>query len=322
MNGAESIRCHACGSAAVQLWGPSPPFPEANLQILSPGIDPESVRGQIYRCSDCGLGFREPALTEPQLHEIYSTLPSGEMVYPFETNGAWVKARQYLTRRWLTDEPPKVLDVGCYEGLFLDGLPARWRKFGLESSGAASDAARKRGVEVIGGFLGDAADEYQGFFDMVCMFDVFEHLLRPADGLKAALRYVKPGGVLLVSTADMDAWNWRWLGPANWYLEIPIHVSIASRRFFSWFSRAHGVGLLSTFGVRHRTLGLRSTIDDAVAVVYMGCRSRGGLFRIPQRLIQLCAPWRNLMHRTSEAFTPNLKDHLVVCMTRGLDPIA
>jgi 2-polyprenyl-3-methyl-5-hydroxy-6-metoxy-1,4-benzoquinol methylase len=292
-----------------------PPFPPGNLAGLPATIEYGTVRGSFYRCRNCGIGFRAPSLSEEQLRQVYRQMSSGQMAYPFETNGAWVQARRILIRRLRNIPSPKVLDVGCNEGVFLAGLPSSWQKCGLESSSEAARVAKNRGVQVIGEFLGDGKGDKESF-DAVCMFDVFEHLPAPHLALGESLTYLKPNGLLLLSTADLESWTWRWLGARNWYLESPLHLSVLSRAFLEWFSIHYGAEVIKVAQISHRLGTFAQVVDDAVAIIHRGCQQRGRWLRLPQRIIQAYPRWRHLAHKKSCPFAPHVRDHTFVAMRK------
>ncbi|MCF6289774.1 MAG: class I SAM-dependent methyltransferase [Desulfobacterales bacterium] len=236
------------------------------------------------------------------------------MNYIFQTNEAWRRTREYLVRIWGENDQPFVLDIGCNEGLFLAGLPVSWKRHGIEASRESCLTARSNQIKIIGHFLGDDPTPWHGRFDIVCLFDVFEHLPNPQKGLAQALRFLKPGGLFFVSTGNIRGWTWQWLGPQNYYLATPLHLSFASPEFFRWFSRRFSAQLVKIIPISHRAGGTREKIEDLISVLYEGFRQKGGLFRIPQRAIQFLPRWRHLMHKTRPPFSVHLKDHILVVM--------
>ena len=288
---AEKISCRVCKSDRLIKIGECLPFAEGTLSLFPDSIESEDVRGYLYRCSKCGLGQRIPCLNEEQLRELYRGLNEGQMDYDFTTNGAWVASRKLLRRYWQDDAHPLILDVGCYEGRFLRGLPESWHKFGIEPSLQAKVILEKHKIKVISDFLTSSPSEWHKRFDVICMFDVFEHLHNPYEGLINALKYLKPGGRLFVSTADMDSWTWKWLNTDHWYLESPFHLSFGTKSFFQWFCQQVQVKLSNICYISHRLGTPQQIFSDAVIATYFGLRRRGGIWRLPQRIIQSIPAW-------------------------------
>lgn len=77
-----------------------------------------------------------------------------------------------------------------------------WNLYGVEPSPSLSDMARKYfGLNVKTAFLEDAKFE-SGFFDVVTMTDVFEHITNPDKMLNEIRRILKPDGILFIKVPN------------------------------------------------------------------------------------------------------------------------
>ncbi len=76
--------------------------------------------------------------------------------------------------------PGKILDIGCSTGLFLHSMQQHgWTTYGVEPSAyAANYAVQRFGLDVRQMVLEEAKFE-ANFFDVVSLWDVFEHLYDP-----------------------------------------------------------------------------------------------------------------------------------------------
>ena len=267
--------------------------------------------GALFRCLDCGLGQRQPCLDESQLTKLYKDAEIGAMEYQPEANGAWTEARRFLLQRWLGDEAKSVLDIGCHTGLFLASLPAAWQRFGIEGAPAPRFfATSQKRVEMIAERIESVPSEWYGRFDAVTMFDVAEHLLDPALGLANAMKLLRPGGHLLLGTADLDAWTWRVSRGRHWYLQTPQHLSVLSRRFLDRVASDNGAALVEVKRIPHQVGSLAVRCNDFVETVYAGLRDRGGLYRIPQRVLHSLPGLGRLRHMQSIRWSMTLRDHM------------
>jgi SAM-dependent methyltransferase len=249
-------------------------------------------------------------LDESDLPKLYEAAQPDALQYLPDTNGAWVEARRFLLRRWREDEPKSVLDVGCHTGLFLATLPPAWRRFGIEGAPAPRSFAASNGVELIAERIEAVPSRWLASFDAVMLFDVAEHLRDPALGLANALRLLRPGGYLLIGTADFDAWTWRVARGRHWYLQTPQHLSVLSRRFLERVARENGVALDTVKRVPHQLGTLRARGNDLVGTVYAALRDRGGLCRIPQRMLHSLPGMAWLRHMQSIRWSMTLRDHI------------
>jgi SAM-dependent methyltransferase len=114
----------------------------------------------------------------------------------------------------LIRENGAVLDVGCADGYLLNRLGSAYERFGIEVNSTMRGRAAAAGITLVGDNLLDSAviEANSGRFDIVTCVAVFEHLPDFRGGFEAALRLLRPTGVLifevpLISTrADNSVW--------------------------------------------------------------------------------------------------------------------
>lgn len=147
---------------------------------------------------------------------------------------------------------PRLLDVGCAHGWFLETVAGEYDTVGIEPDRAVAAATRARGVAVREGFFPDAlqADER---FDVIVFNDVLEHIPAIGATLAACARHLAPGGLLVVNAPDRRGALYRIakamlrLGaPASferlWQLGFPSpHVHYFDTRTLHAMARPHGL---------------------------------------------------------------------------------
>jgi len=305
---AEPVLCRSCGSEELDDLGACAPFARA-VDTMESAPDP----GRLLRCRTCGLGQRHPMPDEQTLINMYRETPAEDMDYRFEENAAWSLSRQRLLKRLASVREPAVLDVGCHTGAFLAGLPADWRKHGIESAREPTRIAQEQnGVAIIGDRLESIDARWLGQFDAVTMFDVVEHLPDPATGIAQAARLLKTDGILMLSSGDLDAWTWRWFGSGHWYLQTPQHLSIISRGFLVYLAEGRGLALREFLRIPHRYAPRCERWREAIRAFYWGARLRRGLYRIPHRLLQSLPGLGDLRHMQSVPWAMSVSDHCLV----------
>jgi SAM-dependent methyltransferase len=107
-----------------------------------------------------------------------------------------------------------VLDVGCADGYLLNRLGSTYERFGIEANSTMRGRAAAAGITLLGDDLLDreAIEVNTGRFDIVTCVAVFEYLRDFRGGFEAAMRLLKPTGVLifevpLISTqGDNSVW--------------------------------------------------------------------------------------------------------------------
>jgi SAM-dependent methyltransferase len=154
--------------------------------------------------------------------------------------------------------PWRLLDVGCATGDFLEaGRAAGWAVEGLELSDWSCAIARQRGLTVHQKTLARFADERVEPFDVVTLIGVIEHLPAPRAEMANLARLVRPGGLLVVWTGDVDSWLARLLGRRWWYWQGQ-HIQYFTHRSLALLAGAAGFATVATerypFAMTHETL--------------------------------------------------------------------
>lgn len=191
-----------------------PPYVSACPAGCNALLAPTSIvlpEGALRRCAECGQLVS--AVGEAAYHESMRQFDRQDFNQPVagELARRFAVARRRLDRiRALlppAGAPPRVLDVGCSRGNFLEaGARLGFDMEGVEPAAGIAAAARARGLRVHDGFLDEArlpADS----FDAVTLFEVIEHLKDPLPLLRECRRVLKPGGILVISTGNTASWT-------------------------------------------------------------------------------------------------------------------
>jgi 2-polyprenyl-3-methyl-5-hydroxy-6-metoxy-1,4-benzoquinol methylase len=191
---------------------------------------------RLVRCACCGLVYLSPRPTPEDIGQYY---PEGYDPYMLQRLDdmppllRWsvrygLRKRCRLVRRYRARG--RLLDVGCATGQFLAEMAAfsGWEVTGVEPSESAAEFAQVYGFPVHQGDL-TSAHFPQGTFDIVTLWDVFEHLQDPLAMLAEVRRILAPDGVLIMRTPSLDSWDARVFGPYWAGLDSPRHLAIFSR---------------------------------------------------------------------------------------------
>lgn len=110
----------------------------------------------------------------------------------------------------------RVLDVGCATGYFLEvAAAAGWDVYGVELSDYAAGLARRTfGDRVFSGTL-EQAGYPDGYFDVITLSDLLEHVPDPRSFLHEVRRLLRPDGILMIVTPDVTSLSARIMG-ARW----------------------------------------------------------------------------------------------------------
>jgi len=132
-----------------------------------------------------------------------------------EIDGAhwWFVARRRIVNSLLNAHRPtkgrmKILEVGCGTGSNIAMLQSYGTVDAVEPDDLARKIASERtGIAVKGGYLPDGVLLTDGYYDLIVLLDVLEHIPEDQPALEALRRKLAPGGRLVVTVPAMP-WLW------------------------------------------------------------------------------------------------------------------
>jgi SAM-dependent methyltransferase len=143
-----------------------------------------------------------------------------------------------------TSKALRFLDIGCFEGHLLDQIRSStcWESFGLEPNSHAVDAANGKGLRVWCGHAENADSQIppEQRFDVIYMGQSIEHVDDPVSVLGHLRRLLAAGGLLVVSTPNLDSREIDWFGPTWAHWHPPYHRYIFSRKGLRSLARQAG----------------------------------------------------------------------------------
>lgn len=176
----------------------------------------------IYKCRECSLMIRQPLPNLKILKEIYGpgyyeneNLVStdvnycyGYLNYRLECDINRPERISLLKKihKLLNVAGPSLLDFGCGFGdLLQDARNQGFDAHGIELSGFALSEARAAGLDVRHYMSLETMATFKKKFDVITGIDVVEHLLDPRAFMQQAYACLAPGGILVLSTMDMNS---------------------------------------------------------------------------------------------------------------------
>lgn len=245
--------CVCCGSEALSCVGRIPPFIHFSGRVLSKPIE----GGKLYRCKACGLAFRYPRLDYQVLNELYKKGHIENWQSPSSRND-WQYAYQWISR--YLPNGGDLLDVGCFDGGFLQNLDSCYKRHGVEIHEGAGAKARECGIQLVGTDFYDLSD-ISLLFDAVVSFDVIEHAYDPFTFLSHLVGKTRNNGIVVVSTGNSDFLGWKLMGARYWYCSIGEHLSFINPRWCNWAAPRLGINLVKVVKFSHSqaTWGMKAS---------------------------------------------------------------
>jgi 2-polyprenyl-3-methyl-5-hydroxy-6-metoxy-1,4-benzoquinol methylase len=259
----EYVACNLCGSNRTQLVFPNT-IPDRkqphNLEAFRCTSSGYGRHHAIVRCCDCGLIYSNPRWDDSELIDSYQAVQ--DPLYLQERQGRVLTFEAHLRPlERITGQAGgrKLLDVGCYIGVFIEiAAQHGWDAWGVEPSAWAAEQARGQGLNVIGGTL-EAANLPDESFDVVTMWDVIEHVTDPLAEIRRVHRLLRPGGLIVIHTMDIDSLFAHVMGP-RWPWLMEMHIYYFSQRTMAAMLDKAGFSVIRSGPQgRYQTLGYLGT---------------------------------------------------------------
>ena len=150
----------------------------------------------VYRCQSCLLCFFEPRV--PGSAAFYASFQSMDWYYLKD------KAEYDMAIKWMPLNS-RVLEVGCGVGWFAKKIPTS-QYTGLEYSDSAVEAARASGLDVRAQSVEEHSLTHKSAYQVVCSFQVLEHVSEPGSFIGACVDCLEPGGLLICAVPSDDSY--------------------------------------------------------------------------------------------------------------------
>lgn len=193
---------------------------------------------QILKCSKTGYRFYYPFSCIGDA-KFYAELSKGRSNY-YSSRWEHDVALQYISKN------NKVLEIGSGFGAFLKKLrSANIDGIGLELNTHAVEVCKNQNLHVLSDNYQEFAEKHSGGFDVVCSFQVLEHIPEVDSFFRAARKLLKKGGRLIVGVPN----NNPYLFITDKYHTLnlpPHHVGLWNKTSLKKVGKEHSLKTCST----------------------------------------------------------------------------
>jgi SAM-dependent methyltransferase len=243
----QPVACALCGAGSPNRVR----YPE---RIMDGPIDfaarkaPTRQHFRVVECLRCGLVYSDPILPHEVIGQYYR---DSRFIRETQLHNMLQDYQQQLRQALpLLPRRERLLEIGCGDGFFLRaaldlGFSDVWGvEPGQDAVRQAEPSIRSRIVNAPFGANLFAA----GSFDIICAFQVLDHLLDPNTVLRGAHRLLRPGGLLLLLNHNIRSWLPRLLGERCPMYDVE-HIYLFDPRTVSMLLRNNGFDVETTGNV-------------------------------------------------------------------------
>jgi 2-polyprenyl-3-methyl-5-hydroxy-6-metoxy-1,4-benzoquinol methylase len=215
----EYVNCNLCGKDNWRLL-----FKAEDKILLIGG------KFNLVKCNNCGLVYVNPRPTIKEMRKFY---PPEYYARPFGTIKMTDKYKKEMRLIFHNRYKPfskykrkgKVLEIGCGDGYFLKFLKEKgYEVMGVELSLYASRYAREvLGLDVFTGTFEEFPAQKKSF-DIICLFEVLEHLHNPLSSLHKIKDLLKDDGILVITVPNFSSFQRIIFGKSWHIIDLPRHL--------------------------------------------------------------------------------------------------
>ncbi len=213
--------CAICPTDAHdrEVYGANFRCEDLNPEVFSARRLPDRLHYRMVLCHQCGLMRANPVLSPSALSALYAKSHGHQ---PQLSQAAAETYGQYFHKNFSSfHEQGRVLEIGCGPGFFLKVLLKQGcsQVQGVEPSCEAIEQSGEMKGLIYNGMFGSGIYP-KACFDVICGFQMFDHLSDPRQFLKDCREYLKPQGSLFLIMHNIKSLPARILGPLCPMLDI------------------------------------------------------------------------------------------------------
>ena len=196
------------------------------------------------RCNDCYHIFTNPFPSEDALNFYYnSDLKKFENKFfedSFEERIPIFTKRIEIINKLIGEGA--ILDVGSSIGIFIEGLKRNHTKLEIVACDLNIESCEKlkkkyKDIKVIHGDVLKIEETKK--FEIITLWDTFEHIVSPKELLEKIFNLLKPNGFFIFSTPNTSSYEWIIMNKEHIQLLPPGHVNLYNKDNIKLLAKRH-----------------------------------------------------------------------------------
>jgi 2-polyprenyl-3-methyl-5-hydroxy-6-metoxy-1,4-benzoquinol methylase len=211
-----------------------------------------------YHCIDSDLRFFYPMVTGSE--KFYEHLQKNPWYY-IDDKAEYSYANNFIK------ESDLVLEIGCGRGAFSQKISTK-KYVGLEFSLKAKEIAFSKGIIIENESIESHSVAHPAKYDVVCAFQVLEHISEIRSFIESSIKALKPGGLLIYSLPSAD--SFLSLITNNFFNMPPHHVSFWSDKSLKHIAEIFGMKIVN---IEHEKLAEWDKVSWASSIILESLRN-------------------------------------------------
>ena len=211
-----------------------------------------------YHCIDSDLRFFYPMVTGSE--KYYEHLQKNPWYY-MDDKAEYDYANNFIK------ESDLVLEIGCGRGAFSQKISTK-KYVGLEFSRKAKEIALSKGIIIENESIQSHSVAHPAKYDVVCAFQVLEHISEIRSFIESSIKALKPGGLLIYSLPSAD--SFLSLIANNFFNMPPHHVSFWSDKSLKHIAEIFGMKIVN---IEHEKLADWDKVSWASSIILESLRN-------------------------------------------------
>lgn len=230
-------RCWVCDNENLSIVKQSDLTDTVNSENYAITNSDYGITGELSKCSNCGF---IQCTKENNVIEFYENLVDNE----YENSRDERKIQEKKIVSLISKYKPKgtLLDIGAGSGILVESaLEMGYDAEGVEPSKWLHQKAVERGLPVHCGIF--PSEKLKSEYDIIVLVDVIEHVNSPKELLSEIKKALKPDGIFVLITPDVNSLIAKILGYKWWHFRVA-HIGYFNKKNLRLLTDSVGYDLI------------------------------------------------------------------------------